>query len=483
MGGAGAVTTPGDSVLMHHNHLNRDGVYIQPALTKTAAAGLYLDPSFRGSYLGTVYAQPLYVDNGPGGTDLIIVATESDIVYALDASSGQQVWSQTLGTPVPLADMPCGDIDPLGITGTPVIDLASRTMFVGAMTTPDDGSSKQYEIFALSIDDGSVRPGWPIDMASTVTGGSTTFTASVQSQRAALAIVNGILYVPFGGLGGDCGDYRGWLVAIQISNPANVQAWSTAGRGGGIWGPGGVASDGTNVFVTTGNTIGATSWAGGEAVISFPASLPLTTAPFYWAPTEWPSMDQGDLDLGSVGPLVFDLPGAAPTHLVLAMGKSGMGYLADADNLGGIADALTTIKAGATVIYGAHAIYSTAAATYVVFRSYGEYCTGGTVNTDLATLKLVPGAPPRFGPSWCATATGAGSPIVTTTDGHSEAIVWVVGAEAGGNELLQGFDGDTGAIIFGGGNVPISARRFTSPIAAKGRIFVAGDDAVAAFTP
>ena len=475
-GGTTVVVTPGDSVLMHHNHLNRDGVYVQPLLTKTAAAGLQQDTTFVASFVGNVYAQPLYVDNGPSGTDLVILATQADTVYAFDASSGQQVWQTTVGTPVPLGALPCGDIDPFGVTSTPVIDLASRTLFVGAMTTPDAGSTIAYEIFALSIDDGSVRPGWPVDMASTVTSGSTTFTPSVQGQRAALALVNGILYVPFGGLGGDCGDYRGWVVAIPIADPSVVQAWSTTARGGGIWGPGGIASDGSNIYVTTGNTFGVTDWAGGEAIVQFPASLPLSTDPAYWAPPNWPGLDLADLDVGSAGPIVFDLPGATPSHLVVALGKDGNAFLEDANNLGGVADPLAQILAS-TGSSGAHAVYSTDSATYLAFRGASQSCSG-----DLITLKIIPGSPPTFGGSWCATATGGGSPIVTTTDGRSDAIVWVVGGE--GNELLQGFDGDTGDTIFAGGATPIpGVRHFTVPIAAKGRIFVAADNVVFAFTP
>jgi hypothetical protein len=467
---------------MHHNHLNRDGVYVQPSLTKVAAAGLRPDSAFRVNFVGKVYAQPLYVDNGPGGTDLLILATETDTIYAFDASSGQQVWTKTLGTPVPLATMPCGNIDPLGITGTPVIDFASRTLFVAAMTTPDSGSTKQYGIYALSIDDGTLRSGWPIDVATALSGTLPTFTPSEQSQRGALAIVNGVLYVPFGGLAGDCGNYHGWVLAVPLSNPQAVSGWATAGRGAGIWGPGGAASDGSTIFVTTGNTLGATNWAGGEAVFSFPAALPLATAPSYWAPSEWHVMDGYDVDLGSVGPIVFDLPGATPSHLILALGKSGTGYLLDANNLGGIGDALSSVKASASIAIGAHVIYSTATATYLAFSGGGEHCTNGNTGTDLSTLVLLPGSPPRFDGSWCTTANGWGSPIVTTTDGQADAIVWVVGAE--GSELLQGFDGDTGATIFAGGNAPVpGVRRFTVPIAAKGRIFVAADDTVVAFAP
>ena len=378
----------------------------------------------------------------------IIVVTEADTVYAFDASSGQQVWMASLGVPVPLATMPCGNIDPLGITSTPVIDLASRTLFVVAMLTPDGGTTKQYEAFALSIDDGSIKPGWPVDMASTVVSGSTSFVATVQGQRAALALVNGVLYIPFGGLAGDCGDYRGWVVAIPIANPNDVQAWATSGRGGGIWSVGGAASDGNNIYVTTGNTIHVTDWSGGEAVLSFPASSPLSAAPSFWAPPIWEALDGYDTDLSGSGPIVFDLPGAVPSHLAFLLGKSGTAYLEDADNLGGIVAPLASTLAGATQVINATSLYTTATATYVAFRAGGELCTGGNTGTDLATLKIAPGSPPTLLGSWCAAATGAGSTIVTTTDGQNDAIVWAVGS--GGNDLLQGFDGDSGATIFGG---------------------------------
>ena len=153
---------------MHHKNLSRDGVYVQPKLTKAAiAASFDKDPNFSVTLAvgETIFAQPLFVDGafGPdGGTqgqDLLIVATELNNLYALDAASGAQVWKTNLGAPVRLANMPCGNLDPYGVTGTPVIDFGSRTIFVDAMTTPDAGTTKQHLIFALSIDDGSIRIG------------------------------------------------------------------------------------------------------------------------------------------------------------------------------------------------------------------------------------------------------------------------------------------------------------------------------------
>ena len=480
-GGTAGVVQPGDSVLMHHKNPNRDGVYVQPQLTRAAAAGLKLDTTFNATFSGALYAQPLYVDSG-GGTDLVIVATEADTVIAFDASTGRQVWLAPLGTPVPRAYMQCGNIDPLGITGTPIIDLPSRTLFVTAMLTPDGGTTQQWKIFALSIDDGSIRPGWPIDVATSVTFGTTTFNPGFQGQRSALSLVNGILYVPFGGLSGDCGDYHGWVVAVPIANPTQLQAWATGAEGGGIWGVSGASSDGKNIYVTTGNTYTDGTWDGGEAVIKFPTSMPLATTPSYWTPTDWKLWDDHDLDMAGEGPIVFDLPGATPSHLVMAISKSALGYLNDADDLTGISDPLVFIKAGASVVTNAMSLYTTPTATYLLYHSFGEYCLGATGVTDVATLKIIPGAPPVFMGSWCVYATGNGVPMVTMTDaGGADAIVWVVGAE--GNNLLQAYDGDTGASIFTG-DTPISgAHRYHTPIAAKGRLFVPADGSVLAFKP
>jgi len=469
---AGGTVDPGKSVLMHHKHLNRDGLYVEPALTTAAAAGLRLDRTFAAAFTGNVYGQPLYVDNGSSGPDLVIVATES---------SGRQVWAASLGTPVPLATMPCGNIDPLGITGTPVIDLASRTLFVTAMVTPDAGVTKQWKVFALSIDDGSRRNGWPIDVVDALAAKGMTFTASVQGERGALMIVNGVLYVPFGGLAGDCGNYHGWVVAIPLADPVAVQAWSTSAVGGGIWAPSGITSDGNAIYVATGNTFGATSWGGGEAILRFEnTSPPLATAPAYWAPTTWQVMDMLDQDMGGTAPVVFDLPGSAPSHLVLGLSKTAYGYLEDADNLGGISDGLFSAQVSGGAIRSAAALYTTGSGTFVTFAAFGALCTGGT-SGGLETLRMVPGSPPTIGGSWCAAPTGAGGPIVTTTDGQSNFIVWVVGSE--GDDLLQGYDGETGSSVYFGTDSLAGSRRYSSPIAAKGRIFVAGDDMLVAFTP
>ena len=127
--------------------------------------------------------------------------------------------------------MPCGNIDPYGVTGTPVIDLGSRTLYVDAMTTPDGGTTKRHLVFAMSIDDGSMKAGWPVDVAAKAGSGGTAFTSAPQSQRGALAILGDRLYVPYGGLYGDCGNYHGWVVAIALGDPTQSAGLGHARRG------------------------------------------------------------------------------------------------------------------------------------------------------------------------------------------------------------------------------------------------------------
>jgi hypothetical protein len=129
-------------VLLHHLNGTRDGAYVDPLMTRKAAATIHQDRTFNAPVQGPVYGQPLYVDNGPSGKAALVVATEGNTVLALDAATGAQIWTKTLGNPVQRSQLPCGNIDPLGITGTPIIDPNDRTIYVAAMTTPNGGRTK-----------------------------------------------------------------------------------------------------------------------------------------------------------------------------------------------------------------------------------------------------------------------------------------------------------------------------------------------------
>src|SRR5580765_1518299 len=270
VGGTGAVKGA-VNVTQFHNHENRDGLYIDPAFTRTAAAALKRDTNFLGTVSGNIYAQPLYIEDGPGGKAMVITVTESNNVYALDAGNGSILWQRHVGQPVPRVNLPCGNIDPMGVTGTPVVDLPSRTLFFDAMTTPDGGTTKKHLIFALNVDTGTTNAGWPVDLNATVSFGTNVFNSTVQGERSALALAGGNVYSTYGGHAGDCGNYFGWLVGIPVDDPSTVNAWATSIRGGGSWSVGGLASDGVDLFMATGNTFGASTWGGGESVIRFSA--------------------------------------------------------------------------------------------------------------------------------------------------------------------------------------------------------------------
>ncbi len=478
----GSGAGPASSVLEHHNNPARTGVYVDPTLTKASATTFHIDPTFTARVPGAIYAQLLLAAKGSNGRDILIAATEENNVTAFDAATGKTVWVRSLGTPVPLSALPCGNIDPLGITGTPVIDPVSRTLFVDAMTMSSNKSAKKHLIFALALKDGSTIPGWPVDVSASVTFGNKAFNSLVQNQRGALGIVNNTVYVPYGGHYGDCGDYRGWLVGVPIANPAAPRAWATGAPGGGIWAPSGVASEGGSIFIATGNTFRATNWAGGEALIRFTSGPVFSNKTVdYFTPSNWRTLDLFDTDLGGTGPVLLDVPGATPSKLLVGLGKDGKIYLVDRDNLGGVGKEVATVKVAKNRVINAAAAYTTSRGTYVVFKGNGSNCPSGQLG-DLTAVRIVPGAPPRVETAWCAQQHGEGSPMVTTTDGHTEAIVWSVGAE--GDNRLHGFDGDTGQIVYAGGSpgdVIGQVRRYHTPILAGGRIYVAADGVVKAF--
>src|SRR5438874_7172318 len=330
------------NVTQEHNNPSRDGLYIDAAFTPAAAAGLTRDLNFDGTISGNVYGQPLYIEGGPSGP-MIIAVTESNNVYALNATTGTVIWQRTdLGPPV-TSGLPCGNINPAGITGTPVVDLASRRLFFDALI---DGPTKKHFIYSLNVDTGATNSGWPVDVNATATYNGINFVSLAQEERGALALVNGIVYVAYSGYLGDCGNYHGWVVGVNINNPSTVGAWATTAIGGGIWGHGGVASDGTNMFVVTGNTFNTGgNWSGGEAIIRLQAGPVFTGNPTdYWAPTNWLSLDNGDIDLGGCGAVLIDVPGATPSQLALALGKDGNAYLLNRNHLGRLTTTFASVN-------------------------------------------------------------------------------------------------------------------------------------------
>ena len=459
------------NVTQEHNNPSRDGVYIDAAFTSSAAANLVRDLNFNGTISGNVYAQPLYIEGGTNGP-MIIAVTESNNVYALDATTGLPIWSRTDIGPAVTSGLPCGNINPAGITGTPVVDLTSRRLFFDALI---DGTTKKHFIYSLNVDTGATTPGWPVDVNAKASYNSINFVSLAQEERGGLALVNGIVYVSYSGYLGDCGSYHGWVVGVNINNPSTVGAWATTAIGGGIWGHGGVASDGTNMFVVTGNTFNTGgNWMGGEAIIRLQAGPTWSGQPTdYWVPTNWLSLDNTDTDLGGVSATVVDVPGATPSQLVLALGKDSNAYLINRNNLGGITSPVTQANVSG-INRGTSAVtYQSSQGTYIAFHN-----DAGTISA----YKITATNPPTIVFVWSQNQTGRGSPWVTTTDGTNNAIVWVAGVA--GDQRLHGYDGDTGTVIYAGGGsneLMTGTRQWNTGIAARGRIYFGADNKVYAF--
>jgi len=195
----------------------------------------------------------------------------------------------------------------------------------------------------------------------------------------------------------------------------------------------------------------------------------------YWVPTNWRTLDNNDADLGSCGPLLVDVPGATPSHLIVAMGKDRKAYLVNRDDLGGISQPITSAQVGNAAILQAPVTYRTEQDTYVAFHAEGA---------NLSAFRITAANPPAIVTAWSMSQNGRGSPFVTSTDGTSNMVVWLVGADAGGDQRLHGFDGETGSVVFAGGGpneLMQGTHRFNAGIAARGRIYIANDNKVYAF--
>jgi outer membrane protein assembly factor BamB len=259
---------------------------------------------------GEVYAEPL-VASGK-----VVVATENDTVFALDLSTGGVVWQQHVGDPVPRASLPCGNIDPSGMTSTPVIDPAAGLVYAAGRMQPT-----HHELLAFDLATGAIRFRRTIDPPGA--------DPRALQQRGALSLANGRVYVPFGGLFGDCGAYKGWVVSVPADGQGDTQFWGVpTAKGGAIWAPSGGAIDASgNLFVSTGNAASNSSFDDGNAVVALSPDLQPADV---WAPADWAALSRSDTDIGSIGPVLLG------NGRLFQSGKNGVGYLLDPGRLGGV---------------------------------------------------------------------------------------------------------------------------------------------------
>jgi PQQ-like domain len=271
---------------------------------------------------GAVYASPLVLRDAKG--DLIVAATENNTLYAL-RNNGSIVWSRHIGTPVNGSSLPCGNINPTGITGTPVYDPATGLVFAVAFLSGD-----KHVLVAVNAETGTLAWTRPVDPPGS--------HANVEQERGALLLSGGKVWVPYGGLYGDCGPYHGYLVGIPTSGQGAAAIYQVpSSREAGIWTPAGPSADAAgHVYVSVGNSAQTNPKAAydmGDSVIE----LSGTSVVSFFAPATWASENARDLDLGTTGPVIL------PTGQVFVAGKNGNAYLMKQGALGGLGGKVPSI--------------------------------------------------------------------------------------------------------------------------------------------
>jgi hypothetical protein len=316
---------------------------------------------------GKVYAQPLYVANlnvpGKGFHNVIYVATEHDSIYAFDADNRQTtpLWQVSFINPSAGVntltigitggeDLFCDSMKPeVGITGTPVINPATNTMYVVVRTKEVNGSSTNFvqRLHALDITTGAEKPSSPVVIQGSYPGhgvgsdgqGNVLFDPLYNNQRSGLMLLNGLLYIQWASFC-DPASYHGWLMAYDPTSLQQLSLFNSTpnGWGGGIWQSGAAPAADTNgnIFVATGNgtfdaSFGSNDYSDSVLKLSTVGGLTLTD---YFTPFNEYWLIGPDLDLGSGGVTVLPDQPTPPTHLLVAGGKEGTLYLIDRDNLG-----------------------------------------------------------------------------------------------------------------------------------------------------
>jgi polyvinyl alcohol dehydrogenase (cytochrome) len=414
------MVSSGDWPTYHHDN-GRTGV----AVDFPAPTGLSV--SWRTTLDGAVYGQPLSI----GG--VVFAATEHDTVYALDGNTGAQRWSVNLGTPVPRKNLPCGNINPLGITSTMAYDPATGLLFALAETT-----GGRHTLYGIDAATGAVRV---VRAAEPPKGDQIA-----HQQRSALTVLDGRVYIAYGGLAGDCAKYIGSVVAVPTSGAGPILSYVVpTPREGGIWAPGGASVANGRLLYAVGNGESTRKYDGSDSVLALTPDLGLADR---FSPTTWVDDNRRDLDLGSMTPAVVG-------GYVFIAGKRGVGFSLRADKLssaGGSGDAGGVGGIGGEV------------AQKRVCAGYGGAAVDGDIvyvpcNDGTAAVRI--GSAGQIDVLWHTDAPVKGSPVI---GGGS---VWVVDYDGGTLYLL---DPATGAVRhkLSIGTMP----HFASPTLAGGRAYI-----------
>jgi hypothetical protein len=468
---------------------------------------------------GKVYAQPLFLTNqatADGKThNLIIIATETDQIYAFDESTHAVVWHRDFTnaaakvTTQSFADAGCSDINPvIGITGTPVIDRTAKRLYVVVAT--DENGTSVLRLHAVSLASGAdAVTAVPVTgSAPLATGGVASIDPTYNMNRGALLEANGSIYVA---LGTHCdnhaGTTHGWVLAysastlLQVGSIADTTNAAPGGDGhflGSPWmgGYGPAADAQGNIYFATGNGPfdGKNNFA--DSVMKLPGNLSMAALDFF-APTTTTLDGERDLDLGSGGVMVLpDQAGSFP-HLLVQGGKcdsNNMCYkrVLDRDNMGGQktndAGAVAELNVGGSMWGGPAYFAEASGAQHIV---YGDGTPLSTLTLNLSPVSLSIQSSAEVG---CLECRDHGSQPVVSSNGTTAgtAVVWALKTpgNSGGTISLYAFDAlkmshtlytglagswlqDPTALWNGGALV--------SPLVVDGRVYVPTDGSVAIF--
>jgi outer membrane protein assembly factor BamB len=363
-----------------------------------------------------VYAEPIVV-NGH-----LIVATENNTVYALNPTTGGLIWQKHLATPVPLSSLPCGNINPEGITGTPAYDSATNRVFVVA----EHGPGVHHDLFGLNLSSGAVT----VHRSADPPGQDPT----PMQERGALLVAHGRVYWAYGGLAGDCGDYHGHVVSVPTSGSGTMQFYRVpTPREAGIWTPPGpvLASDG-HIYVSVGNGASTTTYDGSDSVIELSADLKRVS---YFAPTTWAADNTSDLDLGSLAPTLVG-------NNVFISGKRGTGYLLRQNALGGIGGQIAS-----------HTVCPAYGGTARIASDVFVPCSDG--------LRVVHVGSSDFSVGWHTSSSITGSPVA------SHGAIWSLSPTGG---TLYVLSPSTGHVITS--HAVGTTSRFATPTLWRNEVFI-----------
>lgn len=361
--------------------------------------------------------------------------------------------------------------------GAGVIDPATGTLYVNS------ASPLGHQIFALSVLDGSTRANFPVNVTAALSKQGKTLLPYYQYQRGGLQFFSGKVVAAYGLNNCDYpGGYHGTVIEVDPSTAQVVADWQSRSPGAGIWGQGGITSDGVSLFVATGNAkpVGMV-YGDSESVIRFGPDLSYSASPSdFYAPANWKTLDKNDTDLGGTAPVSVEVPTGTGKYvpLIVGFGKDGNAYILNRAYLGGVGGQAVITPVSDYPIISAPAVLNTpnAVILYIPAHFAGK--------NNLTAIKLSYDKAVKVSILWRANYDGQfapGTPIITTTDGVSSPIVWSIYGGSGENGIV-GTDALTGKTIVVRRKALVDPSTFLSMIAVDNHIWVVSNYQLSRFT-